>query len=180
MTFSKACSHISNYTSAHESLKQLNPKESKKRFFYSDFHIEVDNKLAWFLGNLDQIYGDEAFYVHLKRSVIDTARSQYNHKYCISYLERWHRKIMESYVCGINDEDRMNICIKHCNIVNEKISKFLKDKSNKMDFALENCKQDFILFWSNIKAKGNLVNALREWDIKYNATVGESNEGCNS
>jgi len=166
MTFAKACGHISNYTSAHESSKQLKPKVPRECFVYSDFHIEVDNRLAWFLGALNQIYGANAFYVHLKREMEGTVRSQYNHKHCITYLQRWHKGIMKS----ISDEDRLNLCMKHYNIVNKNISKFLEDKTKKMDFSLENSKQDFVTFWNKIKAKGNLKRALKEWDTKYNAT----------
>lgn len=34
---------------------------------YPPRHIEVDNRLAWFLGYLQEHHGHEAYYVHLTR-----------------------------------------------------------------------------------------------------------------
>ena len=47
---------------------------------------------------------------------------------------------------------------------------FLKDKSQQMDFALEQAKTDFPRFWERIGAEGDLDRALREWEISYNAS----------
>jgi len=60
MTFAKACSHITNYTSAHESGRYVD-------WSYQDNHIEVDNRLSWFLGTLAERYPDSMF-VHLSRN----------------------------------------------------------------------------------------------------------------
>ena len=38
-----------------------------ERLDYPDQHIESDNRLAWYAGRLEKRYGDDAFYVHLKR-----------------------------------------------------------------------------------------------------------------
>ena len=61
-TFVQACQHIENYTASHESKISL---LGDQRLEYSQNHIEVDNRLSWFLGSLDKKYGDNAFYVHL-------------------------------------------------------------------------------------------------------------------
>ena len=71
-TFIKACQHITNYSSAHES---LSTETGPLRFNYPPNHIEADNRLSWLLGRLDKVYGDRAFYVHLKRNPEDTIRS---------------------------------------------------------------------------------------------------------
>lgn len=62
VTFARACQHISNYTSAHES----RISEIEGRLDYPDNHIEVDHRLAWHLGSLLRRYPD-AVYVHLTR-----------------------------------------------------------------------------------------------------------------
>jgi len=71
-TFARACRHISNFSSAHESRTYLFGEE---RLAYPSNHIEVDNRLSWLLGRLDRKYGDRAVYVHLKRNIHDTAAS---------------------------------------------------------------------------------------------------------
>ena len=42
---------------------------------YVDRHIEVDNRLSWFLGALDKKYGKRAYYVHLIRKRDEVAAS---------------------------------------------------------------------------------------------------------
>jgi hypothetical protein len=71
-TFVKACEHITNFTTAHESRMHL---IGNQRLAYPDNHIEADNRLAWFLGRLEAAYGDRAIYVHLRRDPLKTARS---------------------------------------------------------------------------------------------------------
>ncbi len=71
-TFIRACKHITNYTASHESRIS---KGGYNRLQYPAHHIEADNRLSWFLGRLENKYGDDAFYVHLKRNIKDTAAS---------------------------------------------------------------------------------------------------------
>jgi len=49
VTIMKACEHIKNFTSGHESLSK---KFGNERFEYADNHIEGDNRLSWHLGEL--------------------------------------------------------------------------------------------------------------------------------
>ena len=70
------CKHITNYSSGHESRDNLN-------FSYNNNHIEIDNRLSWFLGRLDSKYGDKAFYVHLMRD---------DKKVAASYEKRFYYK----------------------------------------------------------------------------------------
>src|ERR1051326_4527845 len=69
-TFAKACRHMTNFFATHESNSPvlhagvLQPYLSLR---LPDQHIEVDNRLSWFLGTLEKQYGDNAYYVHLLR-----------------------------------------------------------------------------------------------------------------
>lgn len=63
VTFARACEHLSGYTVGHET--QAGFREG--RVDYPPEHIEVDHRLSWFLGLLDQQYGDDPVYVHLTR-----------------------------------------------------------------------------------------------------------------
>ena len=64
VTFAEACRHITNYTAGHETRVGL---VGDDRLAYPGDHIEVDDRLAWLLGRLEDAYGDAAFYVHLRR-----------------------------------------------------------------------------------------------------------------
>ena len=67
VTFARACRFIDNYTAGHETAHGYNLE-------YPDRHIEVDNRLSWFLGRLDERYPD-AYYVHLLRRREDVVQS---------------------------------------------------------------------------------------------------------
>lgn len=162
-TFIKACSHISNYSCAHESLLQ---KTGDQRLAYPDNHIEADNRLSWFLGRLDETFGDNAFYVHLIRDSRSAARS---------FARRIDFGILQAYEQGILMHQKHPlpaeaIARDYLDTVNSNIRLFLKDKTRKMDFSLENAQMDFMEFWQRIGAEGDLSAALKEWTIAYNAS----------
>ncbi|WP_198406050.1 hypothetical protein [Parathermosynechococcus lividus] len=129
VTFAKACSYMTNFTSAHESRTFLLGGD---RLAYPDQHIEVDNRLSWFLGRLDRAYGDRAFYVHLRRDAASVARS---------YRERYGIWIMKAYREGIllnlpANADPLAVCLDYCDTVNSNIEFFLRDKTHTMTIDL--------------------------------------------
>ena len=161
VTFNRACQHITNYTSAHESRAGMIGKE---RFNFAANHIEVDNRLSWFLGRLDQSYGRDAFYVHLSRDLNAVATS---------YSKRSGKGIMRAYKSGVlikapRNLDDLAIATDYCHTIDSNIRLFLRDKPNKMEFKLENCVADFGVFWEAIGAQGDLDAAIVEWGKKYN------------
>ncbi|MCG6939567.1 MAG: hypothetical protein LJE83_15540 [Gammaproteobacteria bacterium] len=162
-TFIKACQHIANYTSAHESLLT---ETGAGRLNYADNHIEADNRLSWFLGRLDETFGDRAYYVHLSRNPEDTADS---------FSRRIDFGILKAYEQGIlmhktHQRSAHEIAADYIATVESNIRLFLKDKSNSMDVSLDMIKKDFPVFWKNIGAQGDLDKALKELDIKYNTS----------
>ena len=162
-TFIKACQHISNYTSSHESLLD---RTGDQRLAYPKNHIEADNRLNWFLGQLDNKYADDAIYVHLKREREAVAAS---------FSKRIDFGILKAYEQGIlmHQEHRYpasDIALDYIDTVNANIALFLKDKTNKIDVSIETVNTDFIGFWELIGAEGNLDEALDEWTINYNAS----------
>ena len=88
LTFAQACAHATNYTSGHET----NIDRVQGRFDYRDQHIEVDNRLAWMLPQLDAA-NPGAFFVHLTRDHEATARSYANRS---MDLVRGRRRLFES------------------------------------------------------------------------------------
>jgi len=162
-TFIRACQHITNYSASHESNISL---LGDARVAFPPNHIEADNRLSWFLGRLDDAYGDDAVYVHLTRSVGDAADS---------FEKRAGFGIMKAYREGIMmlEDDEISshqLALDYIYTVERNIALFLKDKTRIQVFRLENAKNDFRVFWSLIRAEGNLATALKEWDILHNAS----------
>lgn len=167
-TFSKACQHITNYTSGHETLTK---EFGNKRFDYKDWHIEADNRLSWQLGTLDKHFPDHVFYVHFKR---DT------NKVISSFEKRFYQpaSIIDAFSEGIrkvppeelNKQERTQACIDYIDTVNDNIECFIANKKNAMTISIENIKDEFPIFWNKIGAEGDLKKALNEFNVKYNAS----------
>lgn len=168
MTFIKACQHIDNFTSAHESRIHLLGED---RLAYPVNHIEADNRLSWFLGRLDQKYSNRAIYVHLKRDP---------EKVINSFTRRMDYGIMKAYSEGIifnldgstalDEFSSKDIARDYIDTVESNIECFLKDKTHKMEFSLENARHDFMRFWDLISASGDIETSLSEWDTHYNTS----------
>lgn len=159
-TFIKACQHINNYTAAHESrIRNTGPE----RLNYPDNHIEADNRLSWFLGRLDVLYGDSAIYIHLIRNADEAASS---------FIKRSEFGIMKAWREGIYLTDDADSPVALANdyiyTVNSNIKLFLKDKTHKMTFHLENARDDFKVFCDLINAEGDIDAALNEWQTHHN------------
>lgn len=165
----KACKHIENYSSSHESLSRVLGKE---RFAFRDNHIEADNRLSWNLGQLHNIYQDEAFYVHLVRDRDKVAQS---------FMKRFYqpRSIIDSFCEGIkmvspenlNEKEKLQICYDYIDTVNTNIDLFLSTKTKKLNITLENIENDFPVFWEKIGAVGDLDQALKEFKVKHNSST---------
>jgi hypothetical protein len=173
-TFIIACSHITNFTCAHESRTSLLGED---RFDYPENHIEADNRLSWLLGRLEKTYGDNAIYVHLKRNDDETARS---------YVRRFSGGIMRAYrrggiLMGLKGEsDPMAVALDYCHTVNSNIELFLKDKTHKMEINLESIDRDFPAFWKLIGAEGEISAALTEFNKRYHAAKVSQNSRRNN
>ena len=166
MTFHRACQHITNYTCSHE----LNTSEvGGARFAYPEDHIEIDNRLSWLLGPLDEAFGDRAFYVHLMRDEEMTAKS---------FDKRWAGRysIIRAYSEGVlgRADQTEALCLDYCRTVNANISHFLRDKTRSMAFHLEKAPESFPTFWKEIGAGGDLGKALKEFEVRHNPSSGRA------
>lgn len=166
-TFIKAAQHISNFSAGHETRTHY---VGNARFAYPATHIEADNRLSWLLGRLDAHYGNEAYYVHLKRDLLSTARS---------FLKRHDRGILYAYRNDIlmgaskNIKDNVDLlpyCVDYCETVTANIDAFLASKIHRLTFHLETAESDWGRFWEWIGAKGDFSLAMREWSVKHNAS----------
>lgn len=162
-TFARACSHIENYSCAHESQRGNLHRD------YPEDHIESDPSLSRILGWLEETYGDEAFYVHLIRNKEDTVQSLLRHSPTTS---KAHGELIGAYNRdkAIKEGPTLEeITYDYYENVNRNIKNFLKNKNKKFKFSLESAKSNFEKFWSEIGAIGDLRKATNQWDKTYNA-----------
>jgi hypothetical protein len=168
-TFIEAASHLSNYSSAHESLSS---KIGEARFAYPINHIEADNRLTWFMGDLAQRYsGDGVLYVHLIRDLKDTADS-FHHRLKNS---NYRSSIMNAFAYGIlmkpgewSDEEELPLARFYVETVHKNISTFIADKEHCV-VHLEDGGASFAQFLSLIGAEGDIKAAQSKWLQVHNA-----------
>jgi len=161
-TFARACDHITNYTSAHESRSGL---VVELHFDYPYSHIESDNRLSWLLGRLDRRFGDRACYVHLSREVGAVAAS---------WAKRSYTGMMNAYRHAIlwhcpKDATPVEVALDYCDTIEQNIRLFLRDKTYWMEFRLEEGRDRFPEFWQRIGAEGDFAAALAEFGVRHNA-----------
>jgi hypothetical protein len=151
---------MTNYSSGHETRVGL---LGAARLAYPANHIEVDNRLAWFPGRLEEAFGDDAFYVHLRRDDEATAAS---------YVRRWNKPAMRSYRKGIlwdvdPDVDRLDVALDLNHTIDTNIRYYLRDKTQQMTMDIETAQETFPTFWERIGAEGDLDAALAEFDRRH-------------
>jgi hypothetical protein len=160
LAFAEACRHISNYSAGHETRVGLLGAD---RLAYPPDHIEVDNRLAWLPGRLEAAYGDDAFYVHLRRDAGATAASM---------VRRWGKPAMRSYRQGIlwdvdPTTDRVTLAADLVASLDSNIRHYLRDKTRTMTIDIETATSSFPAFWERIGAEGDLQAALAEFDARH-------------
>lgn len=166
-TFIEACKHATNFTAGHETLAD---QVGKARFDYPDQHIEADNRLSWFLGALDETYGDGPLYVHLLRDREATADS-----FLRRWDYRWRGGVIEAFAHALvmhapdwAEGDRADVCRWYVDTVNANIRLFLRDKRH-LTVRLEDAASQFPDFWHTIGGEGDLDAAVAELAVRHNA-----------
>jgi hypothetical protein len=167
VTFSRACAHLTNYTSGHET----RVRKLAGRLDYLPNHIETDPRLSWHLGQLTERYPD-AFYVHLRRQPEEVVAS---------LLRRWDTsrflRFMRLALVHRDEQDyatrasRIALCELYVQTVTANVQVFLgpiPDRS--MTIWLHTAKTDFRTFWYRIGGSGDFDKATAEWDVRYNAS----------
>ena len=156
-TFAKACEHVTNYTAAHES-----GRWNRYSLEYPENHIEVDNRLAWFLGRLDNRYPG-AFYVHLLRDEEATTRSY-------ALRAKMPTQIVHGFMFAIKQGQHGDPARESREMVatiNANIRHFLREKPH-MTIDIETADKSFPAFWERIRAEGRLDAALGELKKRHN------------
>ncbi|MCF8463908.1 MAG: hypothetical protein K9G41_03645 [Flavobacteriales bacterium] len=170
-TFAKACSYITNYSSGHETRSW---EIGESRLDYSHNHIEVDNKLCWMLGLLDEKYENEAYYIHLVRNKAEVVES-WNQRWNLSFsnIRFFAEGVLSNVPELLSDADKLIVSEQYYDTVEANIKLFLKDKQHQLTIEMEDIENGFSCFWEEIGAEGNLPAALAEFKIKHNKTVNQ-------
>ncbi len=158
MTFAKACSHITNYTSGHETHRR-----HPERFpVYPDNHIEVDAHLSWMLGSLgdNQHTTYDVKYVYLYRRPDATAES---------FLNRPGAQQLVAALFQTREPQKlplMRLLVEHiqCNI-----EVFLRGRQS-MFIDIDSAAQQWPEFWRWIGAEGDMEAGRKEFEVRYNAS----------
>ena len=162
VTFAKACLHIENFTSGHETRCRV---LGETRVSYPENHIEVDNRLGFFLGALEEHYGDDAIYIHLRREADAVARS---------YNTRWHvaEGVMKSWAVGIARQTDFGVRTARFMVdtIEQNITHFLRDKTKKMTIDLETLQDQFPAFLDLIGAQGDHATIMAALGETHNAS----------
>lgn len=142
------------------------------RFNYPDQHIEVDNRLSWFLGELGERFDSaDTFYVHLTRDTDATARSFVNR-----WTSSWKGSIISAFAHGIlmsgkdwDPDERLQVSRFYVSTVHANIREFLRNRPSIM-VELESPVETFSTFLDLISAEGDLEAAKAEWATAHNAS----------
>lgn len=169
-TLARACGHFDNFTASHESRTHL---LGPARLAYPDRHIEIDNRLTWFLGRLDATWGDDAAYVHLTRNPDEVAAS-FAKRAGQGILKAYRQDILMRAPKKSADVPLIDFCRDYVDTVTTNIAAFLKDKSHVMDMRLETMSEDFDQFVDWIGATGDLDAARADLGERHNASVSRS------
>lgn len=167
--FIKACQHITNYSSGHETRSW---QIGSARLDYPENHIEADNNLSWMLGSLDNRFGDDAIYVHLIRDRADVVASWnrlWNHSF--SNLRCYTEGMLGRIPDLLTDDEKLIVVQQFCESQTQEIELFLRDKTDVTRISLDQVELGFAQFWNRIGAEGELENALQEFNINHHANL---------
>jgi len=167
LTFAKACSCSTNFTSGHETnMFKFGPN----RLAYPDQHIETDNRLSYMLGGLQQKWGNDAYYVHLMRDPEAVAASYFKRLVTFGGISRaWTEGVLMQKPRSGTKAQAMDMLRFWIEMMTCNIREFLRDKTYRTIW-IEDPKADFAEFWKEAGVEGNLEAALLHFDKKYNAS----------
>lgn len=167
-TFVAACDRVENFTSGHETRAAAIGDE---RFAYPGRHIEADNRLSWFLGELGRRYDDDStLFVHLRRDRDDVVRS---------FERRWdspfRASVIRAFAHGIvmrRDEwqadDIRRVCEFYVDTVTANVAAFVATRRS-LTIDLETSGEQFPGFLDEIDATGDRTAILAELAVRHNA-----------
>lgn len=168
-TFAEACQHLTNYSAAHESLSS---KLGNERFAFPENHIEVDNRLCWFFGEMEKRFDDnETLYINLQRDHSKTVDS-FLHRLRNS---QYRSSIMSAFAHGIimksgdwKAEEELDLASFYVDTVQSNIEHFLRGRRH-LVVSRDDGGESFAEFLKEISAEGDLEQAINTWNQVFNA-----------
>lgn len=164
-TFVRACEHLTNFTAGHETRTRL---INADRFRYPDDHLEADNRLTWFLGELGDRFPD-ARYVHLRRDPDQVTESFLNRWRPTSIIETFGTSIVQR-PAGWPVGKRRDVARFYIDTVTTNVEAFLRGR-DAMTMWLHEADTAFPKFLNWIDAQGDLTAARAEWRVQHNKSV---------
>ena len=152
---------MTNFGAGHETRSH---KIGCDRLAYPHNHIEVDNRLMYFLGRLEARY-EASLYVHLKRDIEATARSfqkRLGQNRCI--ISAYDKTIIQN-----NKNESFDLCVDYVCNANANIEAYLKGKKH-IEFQLDSPNEGVENLWEFIGAEGDIGSAKEEFNTKWNAS----------
>lgn len=168
-TFTRACEHLTNFSASHES---RTAKLGDDRLDYPDNHVEIDNRLIWYSGRMQEKFGDKPYYVHLLRRESEVAASYAaRYRYSRGIMKAWHKAVRldpteRFYQRNVPVIESAQDMVR---ALNENIRLFLRDKTQVMTIDIADINDAFPRFWSWIGGQGDLDAAMKEWNVRHNA-----------
>ena len=167
VTFTLAMAKAGNYTTGHESHR--GDFRAMSSLDYPDSHVEVDNRLSWFLPALGEKYPDDVLWVHLRRDLEMQA---------ISYSKRhtWKGALVLAYGHGLmqrgreyTDEELPEVALAMVTNITANVEAFCRDKPS-VDVWIEDPEPGFRHVWDMAHAQGDIEEALAQYQTKHNAS----------
>lgn len=156
-TFAEACSHATNYTSAHES-----KAGTHYDLEYPDDHIEVDPPLIFQAKRLRERYPD-AKWVWLVRdeskvvdSIVENDSKMASHFAAMC----WHKP---DATPRPGAELLVRVMLDLCSELLPKDTYILN---------VEDVAEKWPECWRWMGCKGSIKSSMKEWNVRYNATIG--------
>lgn len=160
MTFAKACSHITNYTSGHET------HAGRIDLNFPNNHIEIDAHLCHYLSILLQKY-PTAVYVHLQRNQEDCIKSLSKRRSFVSWAN-FAFQIKRT----LTPAEYKKLAEIHYHNTNDMIPRLIhsENKATYIHVDIEQALQQWLQFWTTLSAKGAFNRAAREFYFRYNSS----------
>ena len=169
-TLARACAHLDGWSAAHESRTHL---VGPARLSYPSRHIEIDNRLSWYLGRIGRDIGDRAAYVHLTRDAEAVAQS-FARRANQGIMRAWRQDVLTHTRWREPKAELIEQCRDHVETVTANIEAFLATRRHVMTMRLETIEADFERFTGWIGARGDLAAARAELAHRHNATQGDT------
>lgn len=166
LTFARACGHIRNYGTGHESRVTA----IVHRLDYPDRHIEVDHRLSFFLGTLAERFDPaETVWVHLTRDPEETAAS-WVRRFGVEggMMQAWGAGVIANK--AVPRGRRLDLAESYVATVTDNITGFLRDKPLVVRAEIEDPHDPFDRLWDMIGAVGDRQAAHAELAVRHNPT----------